>query len=98
MRGDCNWSLDSHCREQEEVALLGYEGVDDDDLRLGCDDGNWHMTMRQKSELLGLEVLAQEWSDESDFNNFAHYDRGECVYREEDIFDPDYVDNYDFEF
>lgn len=56
------------------------------------------MTMRQKSELLGLELQVQEWSGESGFNNFSHYDRGECVYEEEDVFDPDYVDNYDFDF
>lgn len=98
MRGDCNGSLSAYCKEGDDAALLDYESMEEGDLRTACDDGNWYMTMRQKSELLDLELQVQEWSSESGFNNFSHYDRGECVYEEDDIFDPDYVDNYEFDF
>lgn len=33
----------------------------------------WYLTIRQESEVLGVEILAHSWLEESGFNQFYHY-------------------------
>lgn len=77
--GNCKWSLDHYCEEKPNVSI-DLDSLDEDDIRgeeIGLD--YWYLTMRQKSEVLGVEILANSWSSESDFDQFDHYVNGKLI-------------------
>lgn len=79
MIGNCKWSLDHYCKEDPNVKIdfdsFSEEQVRDEEFGLNW----WYLTMRQKSELLGLEILAHSWSDESEFDQMEEYNNGRLV-------------------
>lgn len=79
MEGDCKWQLDAYCEEKADVKI-DVEAFTEEYVRNeenGLD--YWYLTMRQKSEVLGIEVLAHSWSRESEFENFEHYKKGTLI-------------------
>lgn len=77
-KGDCKWSLDAYCEEKPDVTI-NLDEYTEEDIRDADFDEYWYLTMRQKSELLGLEILAHSWSDESEFNMFEYYNNGRKI-------------------
>ena len=76
IKGDCNWGLDYNCTEKTDVSI-NLNTLTEDDVRneeMGLD--YWYLTMRQKSEVLNVEILAHSWSRESEFERFEHYKKG----------------------
>lgn len=84
MTGNCKWSLDSYCEEKPNTVIdldnLTEADIRDEEIGLAY----WYLTMRQKSEVLGVEILAHSWSDESEFDQFDHYSKGMMVSSEAD--------------
>lgn len=82
MIGDCKWGLDAYCEENPDAAAEvadDLERLTEEDIR-NMDTGNyWDLPMQQKSEVLGVEVLAHSWSRDSEFDKFDHYLNGELV-------------------
>ncbi len=78
IRGNCKWSLDAYCEEKPDVTI-NLDEYSEDDLRDADFEEYWYLTMRQKSEVLGLEILAHAWSDESEFDMFEYYDNGRKI-------------------
>ncbi len=78
IEGDCKWSLDAYCEEKKDV-VINLDEYTEEDIRDADFDEYWYLTMRQKSEVLGLEILAHSWSDESEFDVFEYYDYGRKV-------------------
>ena len=76
LKGNCNWSLDYRCTEKPD-ANIDLNILAEDDVR-GEEVGlpYWYLTMRQKSELLNIEILAHSWSQESEYENYEHYKNG----------------------
>lgn len=77
--GNCKWSLDHFCEEKKNVTI-NLNKLNEDSLRdesIGFD--YWYLTMRQKSELFNLEILAHSWSDESEYDQFDHYKFGKLI-------------------
>ena len=86
--GDCKNALDCYCEEKPGVAI-DLDGISEADIRnkeLGSD--YMYLTMRQKSEVLGIEILAHSWSDESDFDQFDYYSKGTLISSESYCFAP----------
>lgn len=84
--GNCKWSLDSYCEEKPNVSI-DLDSLSEDEIRdeeVGLD--YCYLTMRQKSEVLGVEILAHSWSDESEFDQFDHYVNGELISSESDAY------------
>ena len=79
MEGNCKWSLDNYCEENPDVKI-DLDNLSESDIR-NEDNGldYWYLTMRQKSEVLGVEILAHSWSDESEFDVFEVYKNGQLV-------------------
>lgn len=76
IKGDCKWGLDYNCTEKADVGI-DLNMLTEDDVRneeMGLD--YWDLTMRQKSEVLNVEILAHSWSRESEFEHFEHYKKG----------------------
>lgn len=75
--GNCKNSLDCYCKENPDVKI-DLDKFTEDDIRnnenIGLD--YWYLTMRQKSEMLGLKIEANSWSEESDFDMLEEYDNG----------------------
>ena len=86
-KGDCKWSINFGCEEQPDINLdinaLSEKEIADE--QFGAD--YCHLTMRRKSELLGIEIQAHYWSDESGFDQFDHYRSGECIARRKIAYD-----------
>ena len=79
LSGNCKWSVNFNCKELS-FFKVNLDDFDEDSLRDGQGNVNWiYATMRQKSEVLGLELQIRYWSDESDFDQFDHYINGKCV-------------------
>ena len=77
--GNWKWSLDHFCEEKKNV-IINLNKLNEDCLRdesIGFD--YWYLTMRQKSELFNLEILAHSWSDESEYDQFDHYKFGKLI-------------------
>ena len=76
IEGDCKWSLDSYCEEKPDVQI-NLDNFTEDEIR---DEDrwtdHWYMTLRQKSEVLDVEIQAYSWSRESEFECFEHYRKG----------------------
>ena len=94
MTGNCKWSLDRYCEEKQNV-VIDLDSFSEDDVRdeeVGLN--YWYLTMRQKSEVLGVEILAHSWSDESEFDQFDHYLNGKLLSSEADEYNayPAYED------
>ena len=79
IKGNCKWSLDYFCEEKKNVVIQLNEFDEDTilDERIGFD--YWYLTMRQKSEILNIEILAHSWSDESQYDQFDHYKDGNLL-------------------
>lgn len=98
MNGNCKWSLDSYCKEQPEVKI-DFESFSEEEVRdeeFGLDW--WYLPLRQKSELLNLEILAHSWSEESEFDQMEIYKFGTLVSCDYAPFAPDwceYQDDFD---
>ena len=86
--GNCKWSLNYNCDEQDELEFNLNE-ISEDDIEGGLGTDYWYLTMRQKSEILGLEIQAHYWSSESEFDQFDHYINGECVKKRKIAYDED---------
>lgn len=94
MEGNCKWQLDAYCEEKVDVKIDA-EAFTEEYVRNeenGLD--YWYLTMRQKSEVLGLEVLAHSWSDESEFDQFDRYVNGKLISSESEAYKsyPDWED------
>jgi hypothetical protein len=79
MTGNCKWSLEHYCKENPGVKLTIDSYSEEDVRNEECGVDYWYLTMRQKSELLGLEILAHSWSEESEFDQMEHYRNGALV-------------------
>ena len=79
--GACKWSLDAYCSETIEPDKI----PDWENATLEkCQDEDdpfdfWYYTMQLKSEILGLEIVARSWSDESEFDQVEHFKNGETI-------------------
>ena len=79
MKGDCKWYLDSSTEEKPGITI-DLDSLTEDDLRNERQVPDyWDLPLRQKSELLGVEILAHSWSAESEFESFEHYQNGQLV-------------------
>ncbi len=78
IKGNCKWSLDAYCEEKPDVTI-DLDEYTEDDLRDADYDEYWYLPLKQKSKLLGLEMLVHSWSGESDFNIFEYYDNGRKI-------------------
>lgn len=76
MIGNCKWSLDQYCEEKPNVSI-DLDSLDEDDIR--DEEDYLYLTMRQKSEVLGVEILAHSWSGDGDFDRFDHYVNGKLI-------------------
>ena len=90
--GNCKWSLDHGCEEKSDVNI-NLKKITLADIEDGFGDEYWGLTLRQKSELLGVEIQARSWSDESEFDQFEHYIKGNCVKQ----ISIDYTDDNEFD-
>ena len=93
--GSCKWGLDAYCKEEFAgiIDVSKYRNVDldseDFDVYELEDDGlpYWYITMRKKSELLNVEILALAWSDE--YYGVDHYKNGILLSSDGDGYDED---------
>jgi hypothetical protein len=79
MIGNCKWSLDHYCKENPDVKINLDEYSEDDVRDEECGLDYWYLPMSQKSELLGLEILAHSWSEESEYDQMEEYNNGRLV-------------------
>ena len=77
--GECKWSLDAYSSEMN-VSSIDLDEYSVSQLRSGeCNYSLWSMTMRQKTELLGLDVYIHTWSEDSEFNEYIHLNCGVVI-------------------
>ena len=88
----CKWSLDAYVKSSWNGKELpdNLDALSEDELlNLGM-KCMWY-SLREKSRVLKCVVMAHSWSDESDFDCFEHYDKGECIDYSNDEYNPEYV-------
>lgn len=79
MKGDCKWYLDSSTEEKPGITI-DLDSLTEDDLsseKIYLD--YWSLPLRQKSELLGVEILAHSWSINEEWESFEHYQNGKLI-------------------
>lgn len=96
VEGNCKWALDYACSEKSDVKIdldaLTLDDVQNDELGVKY----WYLTMRQKSEVLNVEILAHSWSKESEFECYEHYKEGCLLDSKKDTHDiPEELAYYD---
>ena len=96
VEGNCKWALDYACSEKSDVKIdldaLTLDDVQNDELGVKY----WYLTMRQKSEVLNVEILAHSWSKESEFECYEHYKEGRLLDSKKDThYLPDELQDYD---
>jgi hypothetical protein len=85
IEGDCKWELDYCCKDNPDI-VIDLDGFAEDTLRNGyIGDAYGDLTMRQKSELLGVEILVHSKCPESGLDQFDHYLNGELVNAESEV-------------
>ncbi len=90
-KGDCKWALDAYCDEKPGVV---FDESDDEEIVPGksygvfidyCydyqkfNDEYMYLTMRQKSEILQIEVFAMSIDEGGGFVCFDHYKNGKQI-------------------
>lgn len=83
-KGDCKWELDAYCGENPNVTYEPDEDddIDDDDLKSYFEnffDKEMYIPMRQKSEILQIEIFALSVDSGGFFVNIDHYDKGKIL-------------------
>ena len=79
-RGNCKWSLSSHCKSSYDGEMIEIEALKENDIRnrtTGLDLE--YYTLQVKSQLFQCEIQAHSWSGESGFETFEHYKNGEMI-------------------
>lgn len=92
--GDCNVPLDDNCRAVSNVTI-NTTMMTEDSIRDGfVGKPYWHLPLRQKSELLGLELLIRMRSQDLGFDHLERYRNGYFI----SIEGMEYNDENKFEF
>ena len=73
--GECKWDLDAYCKEKHSVEM-DLTNLSEEDLRAGEGYDYWDLTMRQRSEVLGVDLFAHSWSEESNLDYYEHWKAG----------------------
>ena len=76
--GECKWDLDAYCKEKHSVEM-DLTNLSEEDLRAGEGYDYWDLTMRQRSEVLGVDLFAHSWSEESDFDVCERWNNGSII-------------------
>lgn len=74
-QGECKWSIDAYSEERSGLSIDLSE-LDEEDLRDGEGYDFWDLTMRQRSEVLGLDLFVHSWSQESGFDRYDRWVNG----------------------
>lgn len=84
-KGDCKGELDAYCKEDPDIIYEPFEDddIDDDDLE-SCfyeffDEECCRIPMRQKSEILKVEIIALSVDEGEGFINIDHYNKGKKI-------------------
>ena len=91
--GNCKWSVNFDCKEKPGLKI-DYNAYTKEQLYSGeLSSLYWDVTLRQKSELLNVEIMVHYWSEESNFDKFDHYKDGKCIKRRKIFFYPPELDD-----
>lgn len=92
--GQCSDEHDLYGKESA-ITSIDHNMLTEEQVREGaCLEDFFDLSLRQKSELLGLEILVRSWSKENDYDQLEHYKKGYFV----GIIGSSYNDGNNFEF